>query len=197
MTVEAQPDEVAAPQRHVAVKRALLRHVADLRPRTGRLAAADRDGARRRREQAEQDADERRLAGAVRAEHRHELARVQVEAEVVPQEPRPEPERERARLDDRRCGRGHRSSARSSASACRSCHCWKVWPRRQRLADADHGDARRAGGGLDPGSDRRGGLAVVEQHAHAVAGHQARHLRRPPRATGRCRPRSPARRRPA
>ena len=128
MSVEAEPDEVAASQRNVAIEGALLGHGADLAAGGGGGTAADRDGARRRREQPQEDADERGLAGAVRSQHGHELARMQVEAEIVPEQPRPEPQAERAHLDDRRRDRAHRSSARSSETAWRNCHCWNVSP---------------------------------------------------------------------
>ena len=82
MPVEPEAHEVAPAQRQIAIEHALLRHVAD-------AAAVDHDAPRRRLELAEQDAEERRLARTVRAEHGEELAALDLEGEVVPEDARP------------------------------------------------------------------------------------------------------------
>src|SRR5262249_6785196 len=83
----------------------LLRHVADpaldafgiLRD----VDAADRRGARGRREQSAQHPDRRRLAGAVAAEEAEDLAATDVERDVVDRDERAEAPRQTADLDRR------------------------------------------------------------------------------------------------
>src|SRR4029079_17729880 len=108
--VEAEPYEIAAAQCELAVEDPLLRHVTDTRARSRRRGAVDRDGARRRLEQTEEDAQKRGLAGAVRAEDCEKLAAFELEAQRLPQHPRAEAKREVACRDD-----AHRASARSSS----------------------------------------------------------------------------------
>ena len=120
MAVEAEPHEVAAAQDDVAVEDALLRHVADAVAALLRRASLDHDAARARLEQPEQDADQRRLAGAVRPEHREQLAPLELEVEPFEQRAVAEPERQVVDCDD-----AHLASAAASARACASCHCWK------------------------------------------------------------------------
>ena len=122
MAVEAETHEVARAQREVAVEGALLGHIADVLSSSAGRLPVDEHAAGRRLEQAEQDPDERRLAGAVRAEHGEELARLQVEAEPFPERPLVEAQRELVDRDDR----AHCASAAASCRACRSCHCWNV-----------------------------------------------------------------------
>ena len=121
MAVEAEPDEVAAAQDDVAVEDALLRHVADAVAALLRRASLDHDAARARLEQPEQDPDQRRLAGAVRPEHREQLALLELEVEPFEQRAVAEPERQVVDCDD-----AHLARAAASARACASCHCWKL-----------------------------------------------------------------------
>ena len=120
MTVETEAHEIAAAQGELAVEDALLRDVADPRAHLGGQPAVDRDRAGARLEQAEEDADERRLARPVRAEHGEQLAALEREAQVAPQHAVPEAERQAFDGYD-----AHRASARSRLRACASCHCWK------------------------------------------------------------------------
>src|SRR5205823_3526711 len=101
MAVEPEAHEIAGAQGEVAVERALLRHVADAVTALARRAAVDEHPSRRRLEQAEEDPDQRRLAGAVRAEHGEELARLEIEAETFPERAFAEAQRERVDGDDR------------------------------------------------------------------------------------------------
>src|SRR5438094_111153 len=66
MTVEPEPDEVASTQRKAAVEDALLWHVADARASLARRSPVHSHASRCRFEQAEDDADQRGLAGAGR-----------------------------------------------------------------------------------------------------------------------------------
>lgn len=72
--------------------------------------------------EAEEDADERRLAGPVRSEHGEELASFEREVEPREEPAAAEPEAETVGGDDRR----HRASAACSARTCASCQAWKV-----------------------------------------------------------------------
>jgi hypothetical protein len=55
VAVESEADELASPQREVAVEHLLLRDVADAAAALARRAAVDADAPCRRLEQAEQD----------------------------------------------------------------------------------------------------------------------------------------------
>src|SRR5581483_9405696 len=120
VAVEAEPDEVAAAERDVAVEDPLLRDVADAAPHLCRRPARDGDGSCGGLEQPEQDPDERRLAGAVRPEDGEELAACEREVQRLPEDALAEAEREVVDLDD-----VQGVSARLSARSCRRCHCWK------------------------------------------------------------------------
>ena len=85
-----------------AVERVLLRHVTDVVTPPLRRPAVDLHMAARQAGQTEQHAQQRRLARAVRAEHRDELARRDVEIEMLEQRARAEPHRRVAQLDDDR-----------------------------------------------------------------------------------------------
>ena len=74
MAVDAAGDEIPAAQPQLRQRAADLRHVADGGIAARRRAAEHADGAAARRQQAEDGAHQRRLAGAVRAEHADELA---------------------------------------------------------------------------------------------------------------------------
>ena len=89
-----------------------------------RRAPLDRDAAGARREQPEQDPDQRRLARPVRPEHCEELARLELEAQVLEECPHAEAQREIVDPDDAHAF----ASAAASARACPSCHRWKVRP---------------------------------------------------------------------
>ena len=124
MAVEPEADEVARAQREVAVEGALLRHVADALPAFARRPAVHLHASGRRLEQAEQDADQRRLARAVRAEHGEELAGLQLEAEVFPEHALAEAQ---AEIFDRGDG-AHRASAAAVVAPARAaiagrCSC--------------------------------------------------------------------------
>ncbi len=123
VAVKAEPHEIASPQDDVAVEDALLRDIADAVAALLRRASFDLDAAGGRLEQPEQDAEQRRLAGAVRPEHGQQLAPLELEAEPFEQRAVAEPQREVVDCDD-----AHLESAAASARACRSCHCWKVRP---------------------------------------------------------------------
>src|SRR4051812_36407052 len=119
MAVEPEAHEVAAAEREIAVEHTLLRHVAD-------TAALELDATGARRELPEQDAQQRRLAGAVLAEDGEELAALDVERQVAPQLALTEAQRELVDRDDRRA---HPSSARWTARSSSSIHDWYVRPR--------------------------------------------------------------------
>src|SRR5690606_40564869 len=75
----------------------------------GRLDVADPGGARRWRQVSGEEVDEGGLAGAVRADHRKDLALVDVEVDAVDGDDAAEPLDEPARReDDRPDGRGGR-----------------------------------------------------------------------------------------
>ena len=100
--VDAEPHQVAASNRQVAVEDALLRDIADALPPLGRRAALDLDPAGRRLQQPEHDPDQRGLAGAVRPEHGQQLAGLELEAEPFPEEALAEGEPQVDGRDDRR-----------------------------------------------------------------------------------------------
>ena len=81
--VEAEPDDVAGPQRHVGVEQHLLGDVADQRLRRACGAPADQHLARAAGLEAEHDPHQRRLPGAVGADQAGELARPDRERDVV------------------------------------------------------------------------------------------------------------------
>src|SRR5581483_4817183 len=105
----------------VAVEHALLRNVADARAQLGRRPPVDEGAARGRLQEPEEDAKQRRLAGAVRAEHREELVALELEREVVPEHALAEAQAEPLDRDD-----AHRPSACASARTWLSCHAWNV-----------------------------------------------------------------------
>ena len=121
VAVETEPHEVASAQDDVAVEDTLLRHVADAVAALLRRASLHHDAAGGRLEQPEQDAEQRRLARAVRPEHGQQLAPLELEAEPFEQGAVTEPECEVVDGDD-----AHRARAAASARAWPSCHCWKV-----------------------------------------------------------------------
>src|SRR5215471_4548308 len=88
-----------------------------------RRAALDHDPAGARREQAEQDADQGGLSGAVRAEDGEQLPALELEAEPFEQRAVAEAQREVVDCDD-----AHFASASASARASASCHRWKLSP---------------------------------------------------------------------
>ncbi len=85
MTVEPEAHEIATADREDAVERMLLRHVPDVVTPPLRRPAVDLHVAVRQPGQTEQYAQQRRLARAVRAEHRDELPRRDVEIEMLEQ----------------------------------------------------------------------------------------------------------------
>src|SRR5262249_56775980 len=115
VAVEPEADQVAAAQRQVAVEDPLLGHVADPCP-------VELDAALGRLELAEEDPEERRLAGAVRPEHGEELAVLDIEGEVAPQLAVAEPQPEPVDRDD-----AH-ASARCNSRTCCSCQDWNERP---------------------------------------------------------------------
>src|SRR5207248_3645446 len=123
--VEAEAHDVDAADARALVEAPPLRQIADA---VVRIAGAPPEHGRapgRQRLQPEHGAYERRLAGAVRAEHGDELARLDGERDVAPDR-RPADARLGVLEDDR----GHRPmalcSAASSARSCRTCHCSNV-----------------------------------------------------------------------
>ena len=90
VAVEAEPDEVAGAQRQVGVEQDLLGDVADQRVASRAGAAVDQDAPRARRLQAEDDAEQRRLAGAVGADQAGELAGRDREADLASRISRPD-----------------------------------------------------------------------------------------------------------
>src|SRR5439155_24716763 len=121
VAVATEPHEVASAQDDVAVEDTLLRHVADAVAALLRRASLHHDAAGGRLEQPEQDAEQRRLAGAVRPEDGQQLALLELEAEPFEQGAVAEPEREVVDCDD-----AHPARAAASARAWPSCHCWNV-----------------------------------------------------------------------
>ncbi len=94
MAVESEPDEIAPRVRQVAVEDALLRDVTHAFAVLARRPAVTRTRPGRRFEQAEQDADERCLAGAVRTEDGEELAAARARSRGAPRAALAEAERE-------------------------------------------------------------------------------------------------------
>ena len=79
VAIEAERHEIARAHRHVGVKHEFLRHVADRGP----AAALDGHTAARRRDEAEDRAQERRLSRPVGADQTAELARIQSEVDIL------------------------------------------------------------------------------------------------------------------
>src|SRR5205823_4957313 len=125
--VEAEAHEVDPPDPGAGVEVAPLRQVADLRVPVARRPAEHRGLPGRKRQQAEDGLDERRLAGAVRAEHRHELAVADLQRDSL--EDRPPTQADRRPLEgDRRPGHLPVASARACISASSWCDC-QSWNR--------------------------------------------------------------------
>ena len=179
VAVETEPHEVAAAQDDVAVEDALLRHVADAVAALLRRASLHHDAAGARLEQPEQDADQRRLAGAVRPEHGEQLAPLELEAEPFEQRAVAEPEREVVDGDD-----AHLARAAASARACASCHCWKVRCGGRVSVTGTTGMPALLRRGAQSRGDGGDGLAVVEQHPDAVLRDELRSWPRRPEADG-------------
>ena len=98
----ADGQEPAHGQRQDRIHPDPLRHVADDQPRL------TPDPPRGRLEQAQEHADQRGLAGAVRPDQRDHLARPDAEVDGAEQLAAPDPDRDRLRLDQqRRRGLGH------------------------------------------------------------------------------------------
>ena len=121
VAVETEPHEVAPAQDDVAVENALLRHIADAMAALLRRASLHHDAAGCWPEQPEQDAEQRRLAGAVGPEDGQQLAPLELEAEPFEQGAITEPERQVVDCDD-----AHLARAAASARTWSSCHCWKL-----------------------------------------------------------------------
>ena len=146
-----------------AVEAAALRQVAD-RGRApapaGRRAPVtlpDASGT-----QAEDGLHQGGLAGAVRAEHRDELAGGRRSSSTPPKIGRPADGADRgaARSTDRWRHRPARCSIRRS---CATCHCWKRRPSRcQRLGDRGDRDVAARGQRVEVLDLRRGVLGVVD-----------------------------------
>ena len=81
--VDAETDEVAGPQRRVGVEQELLRYVADQRVAARASAPGDQHAAAAGRLEAEDDAEQRRLAGAVGADQPGELAGLDRETDLA------------------------------------------------------------------------------------------------------------------
>ena len=113
--------EVAAAQRLVAVEGVVLRDVADGRARSAGRAAADVDRAGGGPQESQQDPHQRRLAGAVGAEHGHELAAASDRS------------RDRPTASARRSG----ATARSRRETRRRWPCSPAEGRRERLRLAE------------------------------------------------------------
>src|SRR5262249_5114704 len=84
VAVEPEPDEVDPADPRRRVEPVSLREVADARVRAARRFAENGRGAGRERLKPEQDAEERRLPGPVRAEDGDELTRLDREIDVLP-----------------------------------------------------------------------------------------------------------------
>ena len=125
MTVDAQRDEVAGAQRQVGIERELLGHVADQRVAPAARRAADQHRAADRRRRAQDDPEQRRLAGAVGADQAGELARRAIEKSTSSSTWPAAETRADARDREDLLRRGLRRCAgdRSSATASRSRSC--------------------------------------------------------------------------
>src|SRR3954463_14516566 len=114
MTVEPEPHEVATPDRQTAIERTLLGHVPDVVTPAPWRPAVDLDDSARQPRQPEEHTQQRRLPRSVRAEDREELARRDVEVQILEQHARAELHRRITQAD----GGGHPApSARSSTSS--------------------------------------------------------------------------------
>src|SRR5579864_4522263 len=123
--VEAEPHEVDAADARALVEAPPLRQIADAVVRGARRSAEHGCAAGRERLEAEDRADERRLAGAVRPEHGDEPAELHGDRDVAPYR-RAADSRRGALERDGGHGRTPFASASTSASSWRTCHCWKV-----------------------------------------------------------------------
>jgi hypothetical protein len=85
VTVDAEGHEIATPQRDARRRDLLLRDVPDAAVTPPHRPPAELDRAGVETLLAEDGAQQTRLAGPVRAEHRNELAGRNVEVEVAPQ----------------------------------------------------------------------------------------------------------------
>src|SRR4029077_4380568 len=81
LTVDAEPDQVARPQRHVGDERDPLGHVSDQRLTPQSAFDANRTSARV--DETEDDPEQRCLAGTVRADQPREFARADPEGDVM------------------------------------------------------------------------------------------------------------------
>jgi hypothetical protein len=84
VAVQSQPDQITAAHRGVAVHAALLRDVAQIAVTGARRMPIHPDGAGPQPVLAQERAQQRGLAGAVGAQDRDELTRLDVEGQVVP-----------------------------------------------------------------------------------------------------------------
>ena len=78
--IEAERNEVARPHRHIGIEREFLRHVSD---RGGLSAAVEGDAAAAGNDEAEDGANQRRLARAVGADQPTKFARSQREVDIA------------------------------------------------------------------------------------------------------------------
>ena len=124
-SVHAQLDKVAASDRQLGVKARSLRDVAD-----GRIAAAwrpaeDLDAAAGRREKAQDHANQRGLARAVRTKDGRERPRLDVKRGIGPDPPSRVARGEVARRDRHAARQPVDFNATSSSWSCFSCQSWK------------------------------------------------------------------------
>ena len=136
-----------------------------------------------RREQADQHADRRALAGAVGAEEREDRARRDLEAEIVDGREVAEALGEPGRADDRRrsCVSSCRARARASVASMSTGTCSTKW------TPARPASARRTSPA--PGGARRGHLDAGEVAARVGLGDPRQRARRGARSRRRRRPR--------
>ena len=126
--VEAESHEVDAADVRALVEVPPLRQVADRGVGAAGALAEHRRPAGRERQEPEDRLDERRLAGAVRAEDRDEVAVARGERDVLPDGASVHPHGGAVKLD-RDARLGHRTlfaSASRSAFSCRDCQDWNV-----------------------------------------------------------------------
>jgi len=84
VSVHAERHEVPAAKRKAFIEGTLLRHVTEARVAAAGWIPQDGDGALGERREAQQDPQQRRLAGAVGTQHGEELAGRHLEVEVPP-----------------------------------------------------------------------------------------------------------------
>ena len=178
--VKAKRHHVAGAQRHVGVDDQLLRHVAD-----GGLVlvvqrrAVDEHPPARRLDQAEDDAEQRGLARAVRADDPGEVALLERERDVAEHLAAAEAH---ADAFERQQWHGgpHRCSVEtwSATAVAQVLHLGPhpglvvVPGRRHGLVHADDRDVVLLGQGNERLGQRVGHLLVVEEHPHLVLGEQ-------------------------